>query len=1019
MNPSLLSVTPSSSSAAGAASPALLSPFLIRSNPSSLSLPSRRRLRVSFPRNSAASAVTVKPSDESASTATQPKPSIFGERKELTGIQPLVGSLPPPVRLTCSVIVLAGAVAAGYGLGQRFGGTRNLAIGGAAAMGAAGGAMVYALNACVPEVAATSLHNYVVGLDDPKGVEKDEIEQIVRKYGVSKTDQAFSAELSDLYCRFVSSVLPPGSQELKGNEVETIINFKNALGIDDPDAAAMHLEIGRRIFRQRLETGDREGDTKQRRAFQKLVYVSSLVFGDASSFLLPWKRVFKVTDSQVEVAIRDNAQRLYASKLRSVGRDIDAEQLISLRETQLAYGLSDELAKDLFQSHARKLMEENISAAVDILKTRSVAASGLKQAVDAIDAVLAFNDRLISFKDHADADRYARGVGPISVLGGEYDVDRKMDQLKLLYKAYVTDALSGGRMEDSKVASLDQLRSIFGLGTKQSETIMHEVTSKVYRKRLGQAFTGGDLEMADSKAAFLQNLCEELRFDPLKAKDVHADIYRQKLQQCLADGELSEADVKSLLRVRVMLCIPEETVEAAHTDICGTLFSKAVMDLIGSGADGYNSSAMEAVKKAAHRLKLSREAAMTIASRDAKKVLMTYVKRARSAEDRAKTAEQLKKLVYFNHFVLTRLVAGIKGESSDDKPKDLVKEETIQTEGGWESLASLKKMKYSGEAAPGAEPGQTEINLKDDLPLRDRTDLFRKYLIFCLSGQVQVLPFGASSKPSDSEFVFLCRLGEILGLTDEQIVDVHKEVAEITFKKQAEVILADGQLTKSKVDQLEDVRKQIGYPEEHAQKAIKDITSTKMATVLETAIGKGKIDIKQIRELKESNVDIEKMISEKLRNSLFKKTVEEIFSSGSGEFDEVEVYEKLPADLNINAEKSKEVVHQLARNRLSNSLIQAVAQLRQRNHAGVVSALNNMVAADKAVPAEAPLNWEVAQELDILYTVYLRSDPAAEKLSRVQYLLGISDTAADALREIKHQPLSSGAAEEEEEKFVF
>ncbi|CAN1266359.1 Protein TIC110, chloroplastic [Linum perenne] len=986
MNPSLLSVTPSSSSAAGAASPALLSPFLIRSNPSSLSLPSRRRLRVSFPRNSAASAVTVKPSDESASTATQPKPSIFGERKELTGIQPLVGSLPPPVRLTCSVIVLAGAVAAGYGLGQRFGGTRNLAIGGAAAMGAAGGAMVYALNACVPEVAATSLHNYVVGLDDPKGVEKDEIEQIVRKYGVSKTDQAFSAELSDLYCRFVSSVLPPGSQELKGNEVETIINFKNALGIDDPDAAAMHLEIGRRIFRQRLETGDREGDTKQRR---------------------------------VEVAIRDNAQRLYASKLRSVGRDIDAEQLISLRETQLAYGLSDELAKDLFQSHARKLMEENISAAVDILKTRSVAASGLKQAVDAIDAVLAFNDRLISFKDHADADRYARGVGPISVLGGEYDVDRKMDQLKLLYKAYVTDALSGGRMEDSKVASLDQLRSIFGLGTKQSETIMHEVTSKVYRKRLGQAFTGGDLEMADSKAAFLQNLCEELRFDPLKAKDVHADIYRQKLQQCLADGELSEADVKSLLRVRVMLCIPEETVEAAHTDICGTLFSKAVMDLIGSGADGYNSSAMEAVKKAAHRLKLSREAAMTIASRDAKKVLMTYVKRARSAEDRAKTAEQLKKLVYFNHFVLTRLVAGIKGESSDDKPKDLVKEETIQTEGGWESLASLKKMKYSGEAAPGAEPGQTEINLKDDLPLRDRTDLFRKYLIFCLSGQVQVLPFGASSKPSDSEFVFLCRLGEILGLTDEQIVDVHKEVAEITFKKQAEVILADGQLTKSKVDQLEDVRKQIGYPEEHAQKAIKDITSTKMATVLETAIGKGKIDIKQIRELKESNVDIEKMISEKLRNSLFKKTVEEIFSSGSGEFDEVEVYEKLPADLNINAEKSKEVVHQLARNRLSNSLIQAVAQLRQRNHAGVVSALNNMVAADKAVPAEAPLNWEVAQELDILYTVYLRSDPAAEKLSRVQYLLGISDTAADALREIKHQPLSSGAAEEEEEKFVF
>ena len=43
--------------------------------------------------------------------------------------------------------------------------------------------------------------------------------------------------------RFVSSVLPPGSQDLSGNEVDTIINFKNALGIDDPEAAAMHMEV--------------------------------------------------------------------------------------------------------------------------------------------------------------------------------------------------------------------------------------------------------------------------------------------------------------------------------------------------------------------------------------------------------------------------------------------------------------------------------------------------------------------------------------------------------------------------------------------------------------------------------------------------------------------------------------------------------------------------------------------------------------------------------------------------------
>jgi hypothetical protein len=208
------------------------------------------------------------------------------------------------------------------------------------------------LNSCVPEVAAANLHNFVADCEDPLALTKEDIDGIAKKYGVSKLDETFNAELCDLYCRFVSSVLPEGSENLKGDEVETIVKFKNALGIDDPEAANMHIEIGRRIFRQRLETGDRDDDAQQRRAFQKLVYVSTLVFGDASTFLLPWKRVFRVTDSQVEIAIRDNAQRLYAQKLTTINRDLDVEQLVSLRQFQLAYRLSDEVLPCDLLSHA-------------------------------------------------------------------------------------------------------------------------------------------------------------------------------------------------------------------------------------------------------------------------------------------------------------------------------------------------------------------------------------------------------------------------------------------------------------------------------------------------------------------------------------------------------------------------------------------------------------------------------------------------------------------------------------------
>jgi hypothetical protein len=316
------------------------------------------------------------------------------------------------------------------------------------------------------------------------------------------------------------------------------------------------------------------------------------------------------------------------------------------------------------------------------------------------------------------------------------------------------------------------------------------------------------------------------------------------------------------------------------------------------------------------------------------------------AENRTEGAKALRKLIAFNSLVVTELVADIKGESSDTPPEEPSKVEDKKIEEddewddeGWESLETLRKIRPSEEvAAKMGKPGQAEINLKDDLSERERTDLYKTYLLYCLTGEVTRIPFGAqiTTKKDDSEYLLLNQLGGILGLTVKEIVEVHRSLAEQAFRQQAEVILADGQLTKARIEQLNDLQKQVGLPPEYAQKVIKNITTTKMAAALETAINRGRLNMKQIRELKEASIDFNSMVSEKLRENLYKKTVDEIFSSGTGEFDEEEVYEKIPVDLNINVEKAKGVVHELARSRLSNSLIQAVALLRQRNQQGVV-----------------------------------------------------------------------------------
>jgi len=50
-----------------------------------------------------------------------------------------------------------------------------------------------------------------------------------------------------------------------------------------------------------------------------------------------------------------------------------------------------------------------------------------------------------------------------------------------------------------------------------------------------------------------------------------------------------------------------------------------------------------------------------------------------------------------------------------------------------------------------------------------------------------------------------------------------------------------------------------------------------------------------------------------------------------------------------------------------------------------------------------------------LFSIYMKSEPAPEKLSRLQYLLGISDSTAAAIQEMGDRVIQIGA----EEDFAF
>jgi hypothetical protein len=124
----------------------------------------------------------------------------------------------------------------------------------------------------------------------------------------------------------------------RGDEAPKIKAFKEVLGLSDEDAAPVHIEVGRRLSRQQFEYKDRQSQFEQRKAFQRLIYLSYIVFGDQkAAFLLPWRRVFNLNESQLVVARRDNAKAIFSQHLAAQGGDLPADRnfLRELRDYQV------------------------------------------------------------------------------------------------------------------------------------------------------------------------------------------------------------------------------------------------------------------------------------------------------------------------------------------------------------------------------------------------------------------------------------------------------------------------------------------------------------------------------------------------------------------------------------------------------------------------------------------------------------------------------------------------------------
>lgn len=253
-----------------------------------------------------------------------------------------------------------------------------------------------------------------------------------------------------------------------------------------------------------------------------------------------------------------------------------------------------------FLRDTRKLVKENILEALRLSSLLKLIFEQTAQTSKELDKILDFNSQLIKFGNHPNASRFARGLGTIFLLDG----DRGNDDMKLPFRRYVLDSLSGVRIEEKKRAALNQLRNIFGICERESKAIIVESALQLFDQ-----ISARHLKASASQADFPNNP------PALRVAKINEETYRHKLRLFASKGKRSDMDIASLALSENALKIPRQTVEAAHADICRCVFEKIVTKAIDSGVDRYDADFKQSVRNAVQGFRLTRGVAMSIASK--------------------------------------------------------------------------------------------------------------------------------------------------------------------------------------------------------------------------------------------------------------------------------------------------------------------------------------------------------------------------------------------------------------------
>ncbi|WIA15162.1 hypothetical protein OEZ85_001848 [Tetradesmus obliquus] len=861
--------------------------------------------------------------------------------------------------------------------------------------------------------AVIDLYNYIVELDDPTELQPDDVTAIGSRYGINMHKDQLEG-LQKVYGQYLETIIPVADAQLTGDEANKVRVFKDVLGLSDDDAAPVHIEVGRRLSRIGFEYKDRQSQFEQRKAFQRLVYLSYIVFGEQkAAFLLPWRRVFNLTDAQLFVARRDNARAIFQGHLAARGGEFPAERqfLRELRDYQLAIKLFDESAEEIVREASRKQVEASLERAVEIARSPGKARDPAA-VVETLSHVLDYARKMAKF---ANDDDLIPGLGMPSIHNGPWDVEARRRDVKEVFKVFAEEVVGReGRFNPQIEADLKELAVVLCLGAKEAGEVRSGIAGGLYKRLLREEVTSRRLDAAASPAQLLGELVEKSGYSPQAAAELHKQLYRTKLQQLVAKKKLSSEEQQELTRIRRILCITPEVASQVMRATAGRVLEEVVADIYLMGAKPVGEYESERVEACIKDLSLDRSVAMDVIKDVTKQRFKAYVQQAQKERDRRSAAQVLKKLVQFNALVVTPIVEKAKGteaakkelaeimaeaakkakeqeeaekaaaakeaaaassteapaadaaaaaaadsskEAAEEQPKEL------QVKKDEDAVESVKKMiaAQRGEFGEEERKGQKEITLTDELEAGVKAELYKNYLMYSMSGDVVELPVGGVIRKKSSlvtrqaEMNRLQQLGDILGMTPLEVNAVHTDLAEQAYKSQATDVLRGSAagLSAERKQYLEELRTQLNLSKETGDKILRE-ARTEVLGAAAAFEGEERWTVDKVMALhKEGGVTVSKMLEEPQRRLMLRKEIDKKLNDGKADFDAQYLLKELPAVLDIDEKRVRMLLKELVGARKRMLLVQAVSQHRQRRPNDSVVSLSNLISVYRAVPEEA------------------------------------------------------------------